>query len=47
MLLAKDSSSELQFRDVKNLISSDFDKAYLNKWMTKLDLKKVWEDIIK
>lgn len=47
MLWAKDSKSELQFRDIKNLITSSFDKAYLDEWIKKLGLEGIWAEIIK
>ncbi len=35
---AKDSHSEFQLRDVKNLLKSGYDAAYLRKWTEKLGL---------
>jgi len=35
---AKDSDSELQKRDIKNLLTSAYDKEYLYEWAKKLDL---------
>jgi hypothetical protein len=35
---AKDSNSELQIKDIKSLLNSDFDKEYLFNWAKKLAL---------
>jgi hypothetical protein len=35
---AKDSHSELQLRDVKNLLATGFDTAYLERWTRQLGL---------
>jgi predicted nucleotidyltransferase len=45
LLWAKDSLSELQLMDVKNLLNSveDFDQVYIEKWVSFLNLDKVWE----
>jgi len=40
---AKDSHSEFQLRDVKNLLGSGYDAEYLNHWTTNLGL----EDLLK
>jgi hypothetical protein len=40
---AKDSHSELQLRDVKNLIATGYDAAYLEYWTNRLDLHTLWE----
>lgn len=45
LLWSKDSKSELQFRDIKNLVSGDFDKVYVGKWINKLGLANIWEEI--
>lgn len=38
---AKDSISELQLGDVKNLLRSGYDVKYLTEWTEKLDLKNL------
>jgi hypothetical protein len=38
LLWAKDSHSELQLRDVQNLLQSDYDAEYLDTWTEKLGL---------
>lgn len=40
---AKDSQSELQLRDVKNLASTGCDAAYIDRWTTELRLNTLWE----
>jgi hypothetical protein len=35
---AKDSDSELQKRDIKNLLNTDYDKNYLFEWSKRLNL---------
>jgi hypothetical protein len=35
---AKDSKSELQFRDVKNLLGTGYDRAYVERWTRVLEL---------
>jgi hypothetical protein len=40
---AKDSQSELQLRDVKNLLNTGCDRAYIDHWTTELGLNTVWE----
>jgi len=39
---ARDSLSEMQLRDIKNLLSSGVDGDYIQKWIAELDLKEVW-----
>ena len=45
LLWAKDSLSELQLRDVKNLLrtAGNLDTAYLEQWVNRLSLKDVYE----
>jgi hypothetical protein len=43
---AKDSHSELQLRDVKNLAGTGCDRAYIERWTTELDLASLWREII-
>jgi hypothetical protein len=40
---AKDSGSELQMRDVRNLAATGFDSAYVENWTQELDLTNLWE----
>lgn len=42
---AKDSQSDQQLRDVRNLAGSGFDAAYVDKWTDALGLAKLWQDI--
>jgi len=41
---AKDSHSELQLRDVKNLIGTGCDTAYITRWTTELGLTSLWQE---
>lgn len=47
LLWAKDSLSELQLRDVKNLLltAGNLDRAYLEQWVSRLSLKDVYERV--
>ena len=40
---AKDSESELQLRDVRNLPETGCDLGYLNHWIKELDLGLLWK----
>lgn len=42
---AKDSMSEIQLNDVKNILKSqpDIDRKYLESWVKSLDLEKIYE----
>ena len=42
---AKDSHSELQLRDVKNLILTGYDRNYIEHWTTQLGLASLWAEI--
>lgn len=42
---AKDSHSELQLRDVKNLISTGCDVAYIASWTARLGLSNLWQEV--
>jgi hypothetical protein len=41
---AKDSHSELQLRDVKNLASTGCDTDYIERWTNKLGLNSLWQE---
>jgi hypothetical protein len=43
---AKDSHSELQLRDVKNLIRSGYDAAYVERWTRELGLNNVLRELL-
>jgi hypothetical protein len=43
LVWAKDSQSELQLRDVRNLIVSGCDRAYIQQWTHQLNVHKMWE----
>ncbi|MCK4401822.1 hypothetical protein KAW08_05925 [bacterium] len=47
LLWAKDSYSEMQLRDVENLIetANNLDLKYIENWISKLDLKKIYKKV--
>lgn len=47
LLWAKDSNSEMQMKDVRNIVRmvSDLDVAYLDKWLLKLGLKETFDNV--
>ena len=42
---ARDSRSERQFDDIKNLIASGCDSTYISTWVSHLDLDPVWKQV--
>jgi hypothetical protein len=44
---AKDSHSEIQLGDVKNLLATGFDTAYLERWTHELGLDNLFEECLK
>lgn len=44
---AKDSRSEIQMRDVKNLILSGCDRAYIEQWTGELGVHTLWQELSK
>jgi len=42
---AKDSRSETQLGDVKNLISTGCDRAYIERWTRELDVANLWLEV--
>lgn len=43
---ARDSRSELQLRDVRNLLHTGYDKDYLAKWTRELGLYDSWQECL-
>lgn len=41
---AKDSLSEMQLKDVKNLLKSGYDESYVNEWIEKMNLQSIWSE---
>ena len=41
---AKDSHSELQLRDVKNLVATGCDRDYIERWTNELGLLNLWRE---
>lgn len=46
LLWAKDSHSEMQFKDIKNLIMTvnNLDSRYIERWISKLNLGKIYKE---
>lgn len=44
---AKDSHSEIQLGDVKNLLATGYDAAYLQRWTRELELDNLFEKCLK
>jgi hypothetical protein len=44
---AKDSHSEIQLSDVKNLLATDYDAIYLQRWTRELGLDSLLEECLK
>lgn len=43
---AKDSRSELQLRDVRNLVATGCDRAYIERWTAQLGVANLWKEIV-
>ncbi len=43
---SKESQSELQFRDIKNLLNTGYDEKYVQKWANKLSVLSLLEKVI-
>jgi hypothetical protein len=46
LIWARDSGSELQLRDVRNLLSSGADLTYLREWGARLGTSELLESIL-
>ena len=44
LLWAKDSHSEMQLRDVKNLASTGYDASYVACWTESLGVVNLWHE---
>ena len=42
---ARDSRSEIQLGDVRNLVSTGCDRDYIEHWATELDVASLWKEI--
>jgi len=40
---AKDTFSEIQIRDIKNLVSTGCDEMYIENWSAQLNLSELWK----
>src|SRR5205823_5817648 len=47
LLWAKDSHSEIQLGDVKNLLATGYDAVYLQRWTRELGVDKLLEECLK
>ena len=43
---AKDSHSEFQLRDVKNLLSTGCDRDYIERWTDELGVDNLWKEMV-
>ena len=43
---ARDSHSEIQLRDVRNLLATGYDAVYLEKWTRELGLYDLWQECL-
>lgn len=43
---AKSSASEMQIRDVANLIAGEYDFTYVQKWIKELNLEEIWQKVL-
>ncbi|MCJ7666137.1 MAG: nucleotidyltransferase [Actinobacteria bacterium] len=46
LLWARDSHSELQIRDIKNLLKERADMGYINNWVIKLNIEDFFQEIM-
>ena len=47
LIWAKESRSEMQFKDVQNILEDveDIDKKYLSEWISRLDLEGIYREV--
>lgn len=45
LVWAKDSRSELQLRDIRNLVSTGCDRTYIERWTADLGVVSLWQEI--
>ncbi|HEX8142261.1 MAG TPA: hypothetical protein VF553_06660 [Pyrinomonadaceae bacterium] len=43
---ARDSRSEMQFRDVRNLLATGYDNEYVERWTRELGLYDLWQECL-
>jgi hypothetical protein len=43
----KDSGSEMQKRDIANLLTAEIDRNYLETWLEKLELREIFNETLK
>jgi hypothetical protein len=42
---AKDTHSEMQIRDIANLTDAEYDSAYVDGWVDRLNLREIWAEM--
>ena len=42
---AKDTHSEMQIRDIANITRTEYDSAYVDKWIEQLGLTSIWSEV--
>ncbi|HJS50326.1 MAG TPA: DUF6036 family nucleotidyltransferase [Pyrinomonadaceae bacterium] len=42
---ARETHSEMQIRDIANLTSSEYDAAYVDNWVGRLQLEFIWREV--
>lgn len=42
---ARDSRSELQQRDLRNLLATEVDREYIQSWLKELDVLSLWQEL--
>jgi len=42
---ARDSFSEIQLNDVRELLKNDVDKKYINEWITKMNMHEIYQRV--
>ena len=46
LVWARDAQSELQLRDVRNLLATSYDADYLTKWTRELGVDELWQECL-
>jgi hypothetical protein len=41
----RDTHSEMQIRDIANLIDTEYDSDYVDGWISRLDLREIWKEV--
>lgn len=46
MQWARDSGSDVQWKDIRNLLASGYDAPYVSSWVKKLGMEKFFEGLL-